>query len=299
MAASPTRPRSTVLPFVALLLGAMSMAISPIFVRLAEVGPFASAFWRVGAALPVLFLWATIEARTRGEPAVAAFRVDRAILAAGLTFAADLVFWHLAILNTTIANATLLATMAPVWVVLGSGALIGERVAGSTVYGLVLCIIGAAALVGLSYSLAPDRLAGDLYGIATSFFFGAYFLAVRAARRRSPVGRITFLSSLITAPILLVIALVVEGQLFPTSLSGAGAIAGLALISHTGGQGFLTYALGHLPAAFSALVIFIEAIAAAGFAWAFLGEPVTWLQVAGGAFILVGIYVARPQKPPS
>ena len=290
-------PGRFALPFAALLLGALAMAMSPIFVRLADVGPFASAFWRVGAALPVLWLWATVEARARGERASAAFRLDRAIAVAGLVFAADLFFWHLSILNTTVANATFLATMAPVWVVLGSGLFIAEAVGRRIVYGLALCVAGAAALVGTSYGFAPQRLDGDLYGIATSVFFGAYFLAVRAARRRAGVGRIVFLSSLVTAVILLAVALLLEDRILPASLPGLAAILALALFSHTGGQGFLTYALGHLPAAFSSLVIFIEALAAAVFAWILLDEPVSWLQAAGGALILAGIFVARPRRP--
>src|SRR5262245_17576195 len=116
------------LPLAALSAGALAMGISPIFVRLADVGPFASAFWRVGAALPVLWAWAAAETWRNGESPAAVFRLDRPILLAGLTFAADLFFWHLAILNTTVANATFLATMAPVWVVLGSGMFIAERV---------------------------------------------------------------------------------------------------------------------------------------------------------------------------
>lgn len=286
-------------PFAALLLGALAMGISPIFVRLADVGPFASAFWRVAGALPVLWAWAAIEARGNGEPASAAFRLDWAIFAAGLTFAIDLLFWHLSILNTTVANASFLATMAPVWVALGSGFLIGEKVGGEIVSGLVFCIIGAAALIGTSFSFAPERLDGDLYGVVCSFFFGAYFLAVRAARRRSGSGRILFLSSLVSAAVLLPIAVVVEGNLLPTTLGGAAALAALALVSHTGGQGFLTYALGHLPAAFSALVIFIEAVAAALFAWILLDEALSVFQAAGGALILAGIFVARPRRMPS
>ena len=206
-------------------------------------------------------------------------------------------FWHLAILNTTVANATFLATMAPVWVVLGSGLFIGESVGRQTVYGLALCIAGAAALIGTSYGLNPGRLTGDVYGVATSFFFGAYFLAVRSARRRSGSGRIIFLSSLVSSAVLLVIALVFEDSFLPASPGGLAALAALALVSHTGGQGFLTYALGHLPAAFSSLVIFIEAIAAAILAWLLLGEPVTVFQAAGGALILAGLFVARPRRP--
>jgi drug/metabolite transporter (DMT)-like permease len=285
------------LPFAALIGGALAMGMSPIFVRTADVGPFASAFWRVAAALPLLWVWATLEARHAGEPVMAAFRFDRSILAAGLFFAADLFFWHLSILNTTVANATLFATMAPVWVVLGSSLFIGEAVGARTVQGLLLCVAGAAALIGTSYTMDPGRLTGDVYGIITSVFFGAYFLAVRSARRRSGSGRITFLSSLITAAILAVVAFALEDRILPLSLGGIAALAGLAFISHSGGQGFLTYALGHLPAAFSSLVIFIEAVAAAILGWILLGEPVSAFQAAGGALILAGIYLARPRRP--
>src|SRR4051794_3112398 len=227
------------------------MGISPIFVRLADVGPFTSAFWRVAGALPLLWAWAAVEARVAGEPLSSTFRLDRAIFLSGLTFAADLLFWHLAILHTTVANATFLGTMAPVWVVLGSGLFIGERVGREVVGGLLLCVVGAAGLVGTSYRLAPEHLDGDLYGVVTSVFFGLYFLAVRVARRRSGTGRILFLSSLISAVALLIVASLTEDRILPASLGGIAALAGLAFVSHSGGQGLLTYALGHLPAAFS------------------------------------------------
>jgi drug/metabolite transporter (DMT)-like permease len=131
------------------------MGISPTFVRIADVGPLASAFWRVGAALPVLWLWAVIEARSSGESIGAAFRIDKPIFVAGLVFAGDLLFWHLSIVNTTVANATLLSTMAPVWVVIGSGFFVAETVGRNVVCGLAMCVAGAAALIGASKP-SPD-----------------------------------------------------------------------------------------------------------------------------------------------
>ncbi|WP_244669582.1 DMT family transporter [Kaistia sp. 32K] len=281
----------------ALILGAMAMGISPIFVRLTDVGPFASAFWRVGGALPLLLAWAVFEARRSGAPLASILKVDGAILAAGLLFAGDLIFWHLAILKTSVANATFLATMAPVWVVLGSGLFIGEKVGRGVLAGLALCLLGAAFLIGMSWSVRPDHLDGDLFGIATSFFFGGYFLAVRVARRRSSAGKITFLSTVITAVVLLAITLATEPRLLPQTVESAASLAGLAFISHAGGQGLLAFALGHLPAAFSALVIFLEAVAAAVAGWLFLGEAVSVAQLVGGAMILAGIGVARPRRP--
>ncbi|NBQ39306.1 MAG: EamA/RhaT family transporter, partial [Alphaproteobacteria bacterium] len=64
-----------------------------------------------------------------------------------------------------------------------------------------------------------------------------------------------------------------------------------------GGQGLLAIALGRLPTVFTSFVIFIEAIAAALMAWLVLGEDIVALQLIGGALILAGIYIARPQEP--
>ncbi|HWT31969.1 MAG TPA: DMT family transporter [Propylenella sp.] len=283
------------LAFFALVGGATAMGISPIFVRFAEIGPFASAFWRVALALPALWLWSQIE-----RPPVDAAPPDRgarqSVVLAGLFFAADLSFWHLAIMHTTVANATFLATLAPVWVVLGSSLFLGESVERQVFPGLALCLIGAAALIGGTWSLNPERLDGDLYGLATSFFFGAYFLAVRRARRVYGSGRTLFLSSIVTAAVLLVQAVIIESQMWPTAALAVAALFALALVSHSGGQGLLAFALGHLPAAFSALVIFLEAIAAAAFGWMILGERLGWIQAIGAVAIFAGIFVARPRR---
>ena len=92
MTAAAPSAKTSALPFVALVLGALAMAIPPTFVRLADVGPLASAFWRVGAAIPVLWIWAAIETRGAGEPPAASFRMDVPILVAGIAFALDLIF---------------------------------------------------------------------------------------------------------------------------------------------------------------------------------------------------------------
>lgn len=277
----------------ALVAGALAMGVSPTFVRLADVGPFASAFWRVALAIPILFAWALAEG---GRDGLAKAARTPTVWIAGLLFTGDLVAWHLAIMKTTIANATFLATMAPVWVVVGSGALIGEKVERGVILGLGLCLAGGAVLIGGSWSFAPDRLPGDLLGVVTSIFFGAYFLAVRVARRSVPSGAITAMTTVITAAGLFVVAAAMEPTLLPSSLAGVGALMALAFISHAGGQGLLAFALGHLSAAFSSLVIFLEAIAAALVAWAVLGEAIGVTQVVGGVAILAGIFVARPRS---
>jgi len=284
--------RRVALAFVALVLGAVAMGASVLFVRWADVGPYASAFWRVFLALPFLWLWMRLDTRPM---ATARLWSDPATWLAGAFFTGDLFFWHLAILGTTVANATFLATTAPIWVALGAGLVLSEAVTGRALIGLALCIAGGFALIGESYGYAPQRLLGDLFGLATAFFFGAYVLAVRAARARHGAAEVMFVSTAVSAVCLFVIAFALEPRILPQSANGIGALLALALISQVGGQGLVAVALGTLPATFSALVIFLEAVAAASFGWLLLNEPLGIVQALGGVLILFGIYVARPR----
>ncbi|MGA9850901.1 MAG: DMT family transporter [Roseiarcus sp.] len=284
-------PEGVLAPFAALVTGAVAMGVSPIFVRLADVGPFTSAFWRVALALPLLYAWMRLAegAERSGQ------HFSKATILAGLAFAGDLFFWHLSIVHTSVANATFFATTAPIWVVLFGWLLFRQKVTAGVLVGLLLCLIGGAALLAQSFELKPAGALGDAFGIATGVFFGLYFLAVQAARKRASAARLTFEATLITAAILFVVAIVAERSMLPHSARGLAALIAMAWISHTGGQGLLSVALGRLPAAFSSLVIFLEAIAAAGFGWLVLAEPVSSIQALGGLAILGGIYVARPR----
>ncbi len=269
------------------------MSISPSLVRLADVGPYASAFWRVFLALPVLWFWMLQEERQRPDAPRARFPL--ATVLAGLAFTGDLFFWHLTVMHTSIANGTFFATMAPLWVVIFGWLLLRQRVSRMTLLGLGLCLVGGAALVAESLAFNPAHALGDAMGIVTGVFFGLYFLCVGAARLKSGAARVTFEMSLITAALLFVGAYVMEPHILPKSGYGWGILLTLAFVSHAGGQGLLSIALGRLPTVFSSLVIFLEAIAAAIIAWILLDEPVSLLQAGGGMIILWGIWMARPK----
>ena len=68
-ATTPARPID-LFGLTALIGGACAMGVSPLFVRFAAdagVPAFASAFWRVALALPVLWLWARAEEKRAGK----------------------------------------------------------------------------------------------------------------------------------------------------------------------------------------------------------------------------------------
>ena len=102
--------RSARIALIALLAGALGIAFSPIFVRLSELGPTATAFYRVAFAVPALYVWIRLEPKGGPRARKPSTRSDfLRLTAAGLFFAGDLAFWHWSIKFTSVANATLLA----------------------------------------------------------------------------------------------------------------------------------------------------------------------------------------------
>jgi drug/metabolite transporter (DMT)-like permease len=277
----------------ALLLGAACIALSPIFVRLSEVGPTATAFWRTALALPAL--WPLYFAKRRAAGGAAA---PGWLLVAGLAFAGDLAFWHASIGLTSVANSTLLANLASVFVTLAAWLFFRQRPTGVFLAGLGLALVGVALLVHSSVRFAAGGLAGDAFGVVTALFYAAYLLAIKVLRDRgSGTLLIMAATSTITTFVLLPIALATGERMLPATATGWLDLFGLALISHAAGQGLIAYALAHLPAAFSSVSLLLQPVMAALFAWLVLAEPLGPLQLAGGAVVLAGIYLARRGSP--
>ncbi|MEK7820513.1 MAG: DMT family transporter [Pseudomonadota bacterium] len=287
-----TRAEKLALP--ALLAGAVGVGFSPIFVRLSELGPTATAFHRVFWAIPVLALWCVLENgrdRTAGRPS--ARDAAGPLILAGLFFAADLTAWHWSIAFTSVANATLLANFAPIVVTLGAWLLFRERPTAAFVAGLALALAGAAILMGESVALSAEHLFGDGLGLVTAGFYASYILAVGRLRARFSTATIMTWSGIATAIALVPVVWVSGESLIPESGRGIAILLGLALISHAGGQSLIAYGLAHLPASFGSVVLLLQPVVAAVLAWALLGEPLSALQGAGGLVVLAGIVLAR------
>jgi drug/metabolite transporter (DMT)-like permease len=276
----------------ALLLGATCIALSPIFVRVSEAGPTATAFWRVALAVPAL--WLLIQLRRRRVLSAPNSRKWPLLLAAGFAFAGDLGFWHTSIKLTSVANSTLLANLASIFVTLAAWIFLRQRPTRLFLTGLSAALVGVTLLVHTSLQFSPTALAGDALGVVTAMFYAGYILAVKALRDRGETTlQLMAVTTTITALFLFPVALASGEPMLPNTAFGWWMLIGLALISHAGGQGLIAYALAHLPAAFSSVSLLFQPVMAALFAWLLLSEPLVALQMAGGLIVLAGIYLAR------
>ena len=287
-AAAESVSRKT-LAFAALLAGAAAIAFAPIFVRLSDTGPTASAFWRVALSIAPLWLWVFVSPR---EPAGGPLPW-KALVFAGLFFAADLGVWHLSIVYTSVANSTLEANLAPIFVTLGAWLLWRARVTRLFLGALVMTLAGAVLLVGPNVQLGGRTLLGDALGVLTAMFYAGYMLALKSATGTASTARIMAINTTVAAIALLPYALLTTAAMLPQGVHGWLVLGALALIAQVAGQSLIAFGFAHLPASFSSVSLLLQPVLAALYAWAILGEGMGALQMAGGAIVLAGIYLAR------
>src|SRR5438105_15063455 len=250
--------------FICLLAGGCAIAFAPILVRLSDTGPVASAFWRCALAAPLLSLMMLRRSPSplgegRGEGHIP----TRYLLAAGLFFAADLGVWHWSIIFTSVANSTLLANLAPIFVTLAGWLFWRQAVTRLFLAGMAVAIVGMFVLVGPNFGVGGTRLLGDALGALTGAFYAGYMLAIKFARDAgASTSRLMAWSTTITAVALFPVALLSPQPMLPAGMAGWWILVGLAIVTQIVGQGLIAYAFAHLPASLSSVSLLIAPVMA-------------------------------------
>lgn len=275
---------------IALVFGAAAIGFAPIFVRLSEVGPVATAFYRIALSLPLFALLAWRDARPAGRAGWGGCTL------AGLFFAGDLSVWHVGILLTTVANATLFTNLAPVFVALGAWLVWGQRPSPRLLAALAVALAGAVLLVGGAPRLTVDRLVGDGLSVLSGAFYGCYILAVGRSRAGLSAPVLMFWSGLVSSAVLLPVALALGETVLPVTAAGWAVAVGLALVTQVAGQGLIAWGLAHVPTAAGSVVLLLQPAVAALVAWGLFAEALGWIEALGGIVILVGVHIARKAR---
>ena len=279
-------------PFFILIIGAIAIAFSPIFVRFSDVDPIMTAFYRIFISLPFFLFFSSFNIIEK----VKFPQFDNSyviFLVSGIFFALDLICWHWSIKLTTVSKATFLSNLAPIVVIIFSLIFLKERFSKFFYLAALLSMVGMLMLLGESFKFNKSQFIGDLLGVLTAVWYGSYIVTISQLRKKYNSTSIMFLSGIVTAIILLIVSILFEQSLIPQSLFTITIIFLLGFICQFMGQSFITYSLAYLSASLSSLCLLIQPIAATVLAYFFFQEKLTTIQFFGSALILIGIYIAR------
>jgi drug/metabolite transporter (DMT)-like permease len=282
----------------AAVLGALCIAFSAVFVRLADVSPAAAAVWRCAYAVPVLAALAAWERRRYGprEPGQ-----QRLALIAGVLFAADLIFWHQSIADVGAGLGTVLGNLQVVMVPFAAWAVLGERPGARILAALPLVLVGIVLISGVleqgAYGADPPR--GVLFGALTGVAYTGFILLLRHGTEdvRRPAGPLfdaTWVAALVSTAAGLALG---QDDLAP-SWPEHGWLASLALSSQVLGWLLISASLPRLPAALTSVLLTIQPVGAVLLGLVLLSEEPSALQVAGVVCILGGLVAVARRRPP-
>ena len=280
----------SVLAYLALGVGILSLSFSAMFVRWAAAPGPVTAFYRL--FFSIFLLLPFFGARIKANPALGSGSIVFPLLA-GVFTAFDLGLWTASLSFTTAANATLLGNTAPLWVALGTWLIFRQRLTPAFWRGLAITLLGAALIMGTDFILHPRFGVGDAMAIFTGFFYGGYFLFTEKSRRNfDPVTHI-WLVGIGASLSLFIINTVLRNPLTGYPMQTWLVFLATAIVSQVIGYVALAYALGYLPASVVAPTVVLQPIVTALLAIPLLGEIPTIWQGIGGAIALAGIYIVN------
>lgn len=279
------------LAFLALILGNVALAFGPLFVRMADTGPVAAGFWRITLAAPLLVAFALM-GRPRRSDAAPMMTAGRWIIliVAGVAFAGDLGSWHLGIMRTTLANATLLGNCATFIFPLYGFVVLRAWPSRTQGFALALAAAGAMLLLGRSYDLDPANLVGDALCLTAGILYAVYFIIMAGVREHVPPMPALALSTIASILPLLIFALALGETIMPTAW---GPLLGLALVSQVVGQGCMIFALGKASPLMIGITLLIQPIVGATIGWVNYGEKLGAIDGVGIAMVAAALVLVR------
>ena len=281
------------LAYGALAAAVAALTLSPLFIRWADAPGVVTSFYRMVITAVILAPFALRKMKSAEKPPTREYLFP---VMAGVLSSLDHGLWATAIEETTVANATLLNNISPLWVALFAILVWRERLGLLFWVGLAALLAGASAVLGSTILIRPDFVRGDLYAIASSLFYAGFYLTTQRGRKR--IATLPFLWIMMTTATLCLLGFTQAARLPLGGYSQATYLVFLsaALISQLGGYFMMTYTLGRLPASVVTPTMVAQPVLTALLAIPLAGEALLVGQILGGAAALGGIYLVNTAR---
>ena len=220
---------------------------------------------------------------------------------AGALFGLEFLLIFIGLDYTSVARSALLVNTMPFWTLLAGHFLLGEKISGRKIGGLVLAFGGLTLIFSDKLSLpGPDAFVGDLLSLGAGLAWAATMIVIKGTRLVHVVAEKLLLYQLAGAAILSALALPIGGPL----IRDGNAIATWALLFQAVYIVAITYVLWfwlvqRYPASGLSSFTFLTPVFGVLFGGILLGEPLGATIFLALGLIVVGlVLVNRSPKQP-
>ena len=270
--------------FVILIMGLLGVSFgAPLARFVPELAAITIAFWRMAGASALL--WASAPVKAQGSLNRTKFP---SIMIAGFFLALHFACFYSAVKLVPIANATLFATLAPIFTLIYERFVLKRALPMGALIGLWLAIAGAVIVQGAALKLGETATLGNLLALASSVFMAVVLIIAERVRGSTTTIMYTRWLYLFAALVLGAIV-IVSGADLRFSIPDTKWILALVILPTLIGHNSMSYAVRYLRPTIVGSMPFGEPILATILAWLLFGE-IVGLQVAlGGGVTLAGL----------
>ena len=279
-----------------LTIGAIMISFSPVYVKLAHVGPTVAGFYRMlfGGIILAAIIWIKGERLSYG--------IHNILMAIVCSFflALDTSFWHWSIRYVGPGFATLLANFQVFFLAAFGTVVLREKMTLKLLTPIFLAMFGLYLIVGINWNdLGGDYKMGILFGLIAAICYSAYILTLRKSQfgseRTTSLSTIALIS-LLTSFIMGIGTWVQREGFFIPDLQSWSALVGYGLISQALGWVLIAGGLLKLETSLVGLILLLQPSLA--FVWdvLFFARPTGPLEVLGVLSALFAIYLGTTSR---
>lgn len=192
---------------------------------------------------------------------------------------------------TSVANASVLGALCPVFVALTSWVLFGDKLRRHCLAGIAFSLAGSGLLVSSKMEFGLESIKGDLLAVAGAFFISGYYMS-GGYLRRFMTTRVYITLVYLSAAFFLWIMIKTSGiSLMDDSLKDKMIMIAHGVVCSVLGHGIYNFLLGRLPPITLSLSVLAEPIFAIIFAIVLFNETLGLIQIAGIFVIMVGLLI--------
>jgi drug/metabolite transporter (DMT)-like permease len=280
-ASPPARARPVGL--IALCLAVLFFSLGSTIVKKAGLPGPTLAFWRM---LVTAGIWSLVLAVTERDRLHLADL--RTALVPGVVFGLNITLFFTGVTKTSVANAEFIGALTPIVLIPIGALLFKEKV------DLRALSFGVISFVGLAIVLfnAPPRGAaswtGNIIMVGAMFTWATYLTTMRRIKNAMSLPR-TMAALMLIASITILPITAARGELSAITVDSLPYIAILAVMTGTGAHGLMLLAQRSVPIGTIGTMQVAQPALAVCWAYLFLDQGITGIQVVGMALVLFGL----------
>lgn len=276
-------------PFFLLGLSIFTLSQAGNIIRLCDAPPPVVAFYRLLFAFLILFPFFVI--RLKKTFRLYDFASLLNIFLMGLFFALHFFTWIESIQHTTVANAAILFSIAPILTAIGSRFFYQEKINRGVIVAMIAGVIGVLFTGVGDFSFEARYLYGDFMGILAAIFFALYFLMGKKVERFADFFVTMPLVFLAAGFVSLICILALSLPLSGFSTVTWGGLLSLGIFPTIIGHGLLIYSLKFFKSSTVSTLTLVEPVLAGLGAWLFYGEAPFVYALLGYTVMALGLGV--------